>query len=337
MKCVGLAVVLLVWLVAPARADFQEGVAAYERGDYAVAFREFKPLAESGHTDAQFYLGEMYSSGEGVPQNFAAAEEWYLRSAEGGHEPAQFMLGVTYLFGPGNIQKNPSAAAQWFQIVAERSREGGWAHPAMQLLGGMYETGEGVSQDYREALKWYKIAARAKDLPGMTRFFWVSEFSVASAQYKVGLMYADGKGVPPDYNEAAKWFRKAAQQGLPHAQFSLGIAYNMSKGVPQDFAEAAVWFRRAAAQDFALAQYNLGAMFANGTGVKRDYVAAHMWTNLAASKLPPGGERDVAIKALETLAGLMTSEQIAQAQRMAREWRPDKSYYAPPPGLPSLN
>jgi len=60
VKRVGLAVVLLVWLVAPAWADFQEGMTAYKRGDYAVAFREFKPLAESGHIEAQLYLGQMY-------------------------------------------------------------------------------------------------------------------------------------------------------------------------------------------------------------------------------------------------------------------------------------
>jgi len=66
-----LAAVLSLWLTTSAWAGFDEGVAAYDRGDYATAFEEFRPLAEQGNDDAQFNLGVMYGNGQGVPQDYA--------------------------------------------------------------------------------------------------------------------------------------------------------------------------------------------------------------------------------------------------------------------------
>jgi TPR repeat protein len=88
-------------------------------------------------------------------------------------------------------------------------------------------------------------------------------------------------------------------------------------GVPQDYAEAVKWFRRAAEQGQAGAQYNLGLMYGNGDGVPQDHMLAHMWFNLAAAQglVPAKENRDIAAKR-------MTSEQIAEAQRLAREWKP---------------
>ena len=65
------AAVLSLWLTTSAWAGFDEGVAAYDRGDYATAFEEFRPLAEQGNDDAQFNLGVMYGNGQGVPQDYA--------------------------------------------------------------------------------------------------------------------------------------------------------------------------------------------------------------------------------------------------------------------------
>src|SRR5450759_1722680 len=89
----------------------------------------------------------------------------------------------------------------------------------------------------------------------------------AYAQYNLGLMYANGQGVPQDYAEAVRWYRKAADQGLASAQFNLGLRYANGQGVPQNDAEAVRWYRKAADQDYATAQNNLGLMCANGQGV----------------------------------------------------------------------
>ena len=81
-----------------------------------------------------------------------------------------------------------------------------------------------------------------------------------------------------------KWFRKAANQGNAHAQYNLGVMYNNGKGVTQDYKEAIKWHRKAANQGYVHAQNNLGTMYGNGQGVTQDYVLAHMWWNLAASQ-----------------------------------------------------
>jgi len=74
MKRVTAFAVLLVVLAAPAWADWDEGVAAYKRGDYATALREFRVLAEQGDAEAQFNLGLMYDKGQGVPQDYVQAQ-----------------------------------------------------------------------------------------------------------------------------------------------------------------------------------------------------------------------------------------------------------------------
>ena len=89
----------------------------------------------------------------------------------------------------------------------------------------------------------------------------------AAAQYNLGLIYENGPGVPQDYAEAVRWYRKAADQGLANAQYNLGYIYAGGQGVPQDYAEAMRWYRKAADQGVASAQYNLGYMYANGQGV----------------------------------------------------------------------
>ena len=101
----------------------------------------------------------------------------------------------------------------------------------------------------------------------------------------------------------------------------MGFAYATDHGIPQDYSEAVHWFRLAAEQGFARTQYNLGVMYAEGRGVPRDYVAAYMWFDLAATQ-SSGDERDISVTARDALAAGMTPEQIAEAQRLVREWKP---------------
>ncbi len=129
-------------------------------------------------------------------------------------------------------------------------------------------------------------------------------------------MYYEGQGLPQDYGEAVKWFRLAADQGLALAQNSLGTMYANGRGVPQDDQEAAKWFRLAAEQGDALGQLNLGFMYATGQGVPKDNVLAYMWANLAASQGSEG-----AVKNRDILARSITPNQLAEAQRLAREWK----------------
>ena len=136
----------------------------------------------------------------------------------------------------------------------------------------------------------------------------------ATAQVNLGYLYENGRGVPQDYKEAAKWYRLAAEQGDASAQNNLGYMYKNGRGVPQDYAEAVKWYRLAAEQGDAYAQNNLGVRYRKGEGVLQDNVMAHMWYNIASAN----GDTD-AREWRDERAGLMTPAAIEKAQAMARE------------------
>ena len=106
-------------LTVPARAGFDEAAAAYKRGDYARAVREWRPLAEQGYSKAQYNLGIMYEKGRGVTQDYAEAARWYRKAAEQGFAEAQYNLGVTYERGHG-VPMDFVQAHMWYNLAASR-------------------------------------------------------------------------------------------------------------------------------------------------------------------------------------------------------------------------
>ena len=114
--------------------------------------------------------------------------------------------------------------------------------------------------------------------------------------------------------------RQRAEQGDVNAQYNLGDMYENRRGVPQDYREAVRWYRAAADQGHSEAQNYLGFMYQEGRGVAQDHVQAYLWFDLAAST---GFE--LAIQNRESIVEKMTSEQIAEAQRLAREFKPKSS------------
>ncbi len=138
------------------------------------------------------------------------------------------------------------------------------------------------------------------------------------AQHHLGWLYVIGRGVPQDYEEAVRWFRKAAEQGDGDAQTNLGSLYFLGDQLPQDYTEALKWLRAAADQDHPLAQTKLGIMYyEDGKGVLQDRVQVHMWFSLAAAQ---GSELADAFRG--ELTKQMIPAQLAEAQRLAREWMP---------------
>jgi len=137
----------------------------------------------------------------------------------------------------------------------------------------------------------------------------------AEAQYSLANSYAMGQGVAQDNVEAVKWYRKAAEQGHVEAQLILGRMYFNGDGVPEDAVETVKWVRKAAEQGYAKAQIVLANMYDIGQGVPKDYVAAYMWLNLAAAQGNEGAKKGKGI-----LSERMTREQIAEAQKLSREW-----------------
>ena len=166
---------------------------------------------------------------------------------------------------------------------------------------------------YPAAFRWFRKAAEQES----------DEREVAEAQMMLGEMFYLGEGTTQDFSEAFLWSRKAANRGIAGAQTWLATMYFRGHGVLKDASEAVRWYRKAAEQGTDQAQAMMGLLYSQGRGVPQDDVLAHMWLNLAASQ---GGEnqKDRAV-ARDQLAQKMTREQLAEAQRMAREWRPLKA------------
>ena len=171
-----------------------------------------------------------------------------------------------------------------------------------------------AAQDFDAGREAYQ---RGDYAAALSEFRPLAEQGNAKAQNNLGIMYARGVGVPQDFAEALRWYRKAVAQGNASAQSNLGVMYAGGQGVAQDYAEALKWYSKAAEQGHAQAQYNLGVMYDNGQGVAQDKVQAHMWLNLADRQ---GFESAAIIR--DRVAGMMTFKQFAEAQKLAREWKP---------------
>jgi TPR repeat protein len=284
--------------------------------DHAEAMKWYRKAAEQGDAQRQFSLGFMYW----IDGDNTEAANWYLRAAKQGHFIAQTDLGDMYRDGKG-VPQNYAEAVKWYRKASENETvEQGpiQLRPQSQhSLGTLYEKGLGVPQDYAEAAKWYRKAVEGGSAFGV--------FSLYD-------LCANGKSTKQDCTDVAKWLAILANQedrsplGLDSdfgklSPFYLGMLYEKGLGVPQDYAEAAKWYRTAADRGHSGAQMALGYLYIVGKGVPQDFVVAHMWTNIAASRSPAELQALYA-QQRDRIATMMTPAQIAEAQRLAREWKP---------------
>ena len=210
---------------------------------------------------------------------------------------------------PEDACKSAYNSGRYEDALRECKRLAEQGAEAQVLLGRMYLTGKGIPLDTGEALKWYRRAAEQNN---------------PYAQCRLGLMYHAGQGVTQNFAQAARWFRRAAVQELAEAQYYLGDIYETAAGVPLDYGEAVKWYRLASNQGFDMAQLALGRMYQFGLGVPQDYVQTYLWYTLAERAMPPGVDRNVFPDMRDTLVPFMTPEQVAEAQRLADEWKPKK-------------
>ena len=297
MRRLMLGVILACGVLTSVTAGpLEDAKAAYARKDYATALRIWRAIAEQGDAEAQFQLGYMYILGQGVSKDFDKGMKLIDEAADrDGVSAISFLASAL-------SDKDPEKAEKLWRKAAEL---GGAL--AQYNLGEYFAWGLGVPLDYTEAARWYRKAA---------------DQGFAGAQYKLGVMYQNGRGVPLDFAEAMKWHRKAADQGDASAQVNLGVMYKQGLGVSQDYAGALKWYRKAADQGDATAQFNLGTMYELGQGVAQDYVQAHKWANLAASRATDPKFRDLFVRGRDNIAAKMTPAKVAEAQRLAREWKP---------------
>ncbi len=316
------------------------------RQNYEQAVKWFSIAAERGFAYSQSNLGAMYANGQGVPQNDAIAYMWLSLGVLNGDqnnadkkvilatrltpkqiEQAEILiqecikknyLGCTEFFynelnpptslnaGINAMERGDGATGERiFRYFAEQGNI-----RAQSLLGEIYYNGfahsvtsQGalklISPDYQEALKWLAPAAYADDI---------------QAQVILGDMYLSGKGIQANTTQAIKWYSLAAEQGKLSAQSFLGRVYFEGDGVLQDYSQAVKWYRLAAEQGDADAQYHLSAMYANGWSISTDFILAHVWGNLANLN---GNSNGAEIR--DSVAILMTTNQIQRAQNLARE------------------
>ena len=338
--------ILIVWFLLLAssapQAGYQEGFAAHEAGDYVTALREWRPLAEGGDARAQHALGVMYADGLGVEKDNVTAAKWFRKAAQGGDAMAQSNLGFDYYLGRG-VEQDFAKAHEWLSRAVDGlppgdAREKAKSHKGLTykfsghveraeagdalsqtFLGVLFAVEDGPLKDYSKAAKWLRLAA---------------EQGQPQAQYYLGRLYVGGYGVPQDYKEAAKWYLLAAENNDEEArkwkreqeddcsatlvQAMIGDLYYRGEKVPQNYMEAGRWLKLAADRGNPKAQLGLGLMHWRGRGVPKDHVLAHMWFNLAAAQI----EDKEAAEARDEFEQLMTTAQITEAQKLAREWKP---------------
>ena len=293
-----------------APANYEKGMKQYKPDDVTAAVRELKPLAEQGNAVAQFNLGSLYYQGWGVPQDYREAAKWLRKAAEQNHTFAQATLGSIYAEGAqGVLEKDHPQALMWFILAAQGDME---ARELRDSLA-MKMTPKQISEAQTLAREFKPQDASAKSLRDLKT---QAENGDAVSQFKIGVIYYKGQGVPRDYLEALNWFKKAALQNNSLAQFNAGYMYEKGEGIPQDYGAAKEWYEKAANQGNQLAQYNLGFMYEKGQGVVRDEVQALKWYNLASIQ----GESKAKM-ARDRVTVWMKPEQINEAQRLAREFK----------------
>ena len=128
--------------------DFQKGMEAYKKCDFANAKKEWILLGEDGDEKAQYFLGLIYYKGKGVPQDYKKALKWYTLSAEQGNKVAQYNLGVMYSFGLG-VVPDYKTALKWYNLSSEQGNA-----LAQYNLGRLYYLGNGVKENMVYAHMW---------------------------------------------------------------------------------------------------------------------------------------------------------------------------------------
>lgn len=191
------------WSTYMESVAFNAGQKAFNTKDYKAAMKNFMPLARRGNARAQFFVGDMYCFGYGLPRDAQEAFKWFRMSAEQGFELAQYNVGVMYHKGEGTQQDDRKAL--WWALNAAR-----WGHADAQFnVGQHYIEGLGVEEDSYKAAFWYHAAARQGH---------------PTAQYNLGTMLLEGSGVQQDFEQGCFWLSLAASNGSPDTAHNREIA-----------------------------------------------------------------------------------------------------------------
>jgi uncharacterized protein len=146
-------------------------------------------LARAGNPVDEWFVGLAYEKGDGVPQDYTKAAEWYRKSAEQGNVRGQTLLAALYENGQG-VPKDYAESASWYRKAADQGNIS-----SCWFLGSFYQFGKGVAKDPTQAAFWYRKDAESGD---------------PDSEDSLGLLYEEGRGVPQDFSEAYFWTSLAA-------------------------------------------------------------------------------------------------------------------------------
>jgi len=197
------------WLLTttPARADFDAGMAAYERGEFEVAMREWLPLAKAGDAEAQYRVGRLYDRGEGVDKDLSNASNWYGKAANQEHLSAMYNLGNMFWLGEGT-KKNYAEAFAYLSKASVAGHAG-----AQNALAIAYSEGRGVERNDETSVYWFERSAQQ---------------GYALAQGSLAVRYTFGTGVEKDLVKAYMWDLLSLRGGEWRAYFTLAGAWFMT-------------------------------------------------------------------------------------------------------------
>ncbi len=234
--------------------DLYEGGNGMDRNSQE-AQKWYEKAAAAGDDRAMVALGNLYFVGTGVAQDYQLARQWFEKAATAGDTMAMSNLGALYEQGNG-VKRDYSLARQWFEKAAA-----GGSRLAMANLGVLYQDGEGVKKDYKQARQWYEKAVQERGTSDDLQY-WYShpqeEFvGRGQAMASLGALYANGRGVKRDYQQARQWFERAAAAGDSGGMFDMGILYENGDGVPRDNKQARYWYGKAASAGSSEAETRL--------------------------------------------------------------------------------
>ncbi|HAA91641.1 MAG: hypothetical protein CMM48_12865 [Rhodospirillaceae bacterium] len=312
-----LALTSAAW--AGPKEDFAAGLQAHKAGDKVAAALYWEKAAKAGHSEAQFAIGVSYHQGNGVKKNFAKALHWYRKAARQGNPKAANNLGNMYLKGLG-VVRDRAEALIWYRKSARLG------HPAGQFsLGRMYERGIGVAGDRDEAIHWYRKAAAQglKQAKIRLRKLGVASDSAASGSGSGASGAGTARSGASTSATKVERLRQKAKSGDAKSQAKLGFLYYSGKLGRRDFEQAAYWWRKSAEQEYAAAMGNLGTLYLAGRGVPKDLNKAKFWLEKAATKGDASAKNNLA-KILMTQAKY---EAALRLSKSAVKSKPKKGHF----------
>lgn len=297
---------------------------------FQIALKWFHDAANQGNAVAQFNAALMCRLGV-VLSSFTDATrvlelpclivDWNEKAAEQNYSPAQYELAEIYRDGLYGVVKDSEKALELFTKAATPNLGEGSPYkkgyaPAQHNLATMYAIGSGVERDFKEALRWYQMAA---------------EQGIAESQFSLGLVYLKGNDINQNFKEAAKWYQMAAEQELARAQHGLAEMYNEGKGVSYNPEMAWRLTFASAQQGFAIAQADLGMNCTKGQEkVPLDDEEAYFWYSLALEDKPGLDKTDFhniaaeVAKEASNVGNRLSEKQKSEIQKQIDNWKPKR-------------